>query len=452
LLNLIHQVPGGRARHILSRLGQSEAARNFGWLIADRGVRMAVSVIVGSWVARYLGRQDFGLLSYSLALVAIFAALTPLGMEALVLREIIQQPRMGGRWIGTMIGFRAATALAAVLLGFALVFGLRHNEPRAWLLVAILSAGVLFQSLESGELWFQAHTQMRRLVVPRLVLFLVMNGLKVTAMLRGAGVVSFSALTALEQTASGVITWVIVRGSLGPDNPLAFDGARGLRVMRHSWPLALSALSVILYMKLSQVMLSGMLGDAALGVYAAAIKIPEAATFIPTVLASSMLPSLLHSRSKGPEAYHAAFRRFFRINTLLALSICVPVSLGAPWIVRLLFGAAYSDAAPVMAVHVWSLLFLFLGVARGQYLLNELLTRLPLWFSAFGLTVNLAGCLVLIPRFGPMGAAVATVLSQFASAFLTSFIHPKTRTMGREQWLAVVSPWMAWNASYREGL
>jgi len=183
------------------------------------------------------------------------------------------------------------------------------------------------------------------------------------------------------------------------------------------------------------------MGDSALGIYAAAIRIPEAATFLPMVLASSLLPSLLRSRAESPRIYEVALQRFFRINTLLAFSICLPVSLAAPWLIRILYGPAYSDAGPVLAVYVWSLLFVFLGVARGQHLLNELLTRLPLWFSGCGLAVNLLGCFLLIPRFGAMGAAVATVLSAFVSAFLSSFMHPKTRTLGRQQWLAMLTPW-----------
>lgn len=268
-----------------------------------------------------------------------------------------------------------------------------------------------------------------------------MSALKIAAVLRGAGVVWFSLLTALEQVVSGGLTWGIVRRSLGPGNRLAFRAALGWKVLRQCWPLALSALSVILYLKVSQLVLSGLMGDAALGIYAAAIRIPEAASFLPMVLASSLLPSLLRSRAAGPGTYGVALQRFFRINTLLALSICLPVSLAAPWLIRLLYGPSYGEAGPVLAVYVWSLLFVFLGVARGQHLLNELLTHLPLWFSGFGLAVNLLGCLLLIPRFGAMGAAVATVVSSFVSAFLSSFIHPKTRTVGRQQWLAMLTPW-----------
>jgi PST family polysaccharide transporter len=426
---------------MIARLKKSAAARNFGWLVADKGVRLMVSVVVTGWVARYLGKQNYGLLNYSMALVAIFAAITPLGMDVLVVREIIRDPRRGGCWIGTIMGFRAAAALISSVIAFGLVFGLRHADPLACMLVGTLSIGVVFQSLESGELWFQAHTQMRKLVVPRLVLFLLMNVLKIAAVLRGAGVVWFSVLTALEQVVSGGISWVIVRRSLGSDNRLSFDPAYGWMVLRNSWPLAMSALSVVLYMKLSQLVLSGLMGDAVLGIYAAAIRIPETATFLPTVLATSLLPSLLKSKSEGALAYKTALRRFFRINALLALSICIPVSIGAPYIIRLLFGPSFSEAGPVLAVYVWSLLFVFLGVARGQHLLNELLTHLPLWFSLFGLLVNLGACLIMIPKYGAMGAAIATVVSQCMAAFLSSFIHPKTRLVGREQWLAMITPW-----------
>lgn len=426
---------------MITRLRNSAAARNFGWLVADKGVRLMVSVIVTGWVARYLGKQNYGLLNYSMALVAIFAAVTPLGMDALIVREIIKEPQRGGRWIGTIMGFRAAAAVVASVMAFGLVFGLRPGEPLAWMLVCTLSSGILFQSLESGELWFQAHTQMRKLVVPRLVLFLCMNVLKIMAVLRGAGVVWFSVLTAMEQMVSGGISWVIVRRSLGAANRLSFDASYGWKVLRHSWPLAISALSVVLYMKLSQLVLSGLMGDASLGVYAAAIRIPETATFLPTILATSLLPSLMKSKAEGVAAYRASLRRFFRINALLALCICIPVSLAAPLIIRVLFGPTFSEAGPVLAVYVWSLLFVFLGVARGQHLLNELLTHLPLWFSGFGLLVNLIACLIMIPRYGAMGAAIATVVSQCIAAFLSSFIHPKTRVVGQEQWLAMITPW-----------
>lgn len=431
----------GAQGSLIGRIRRSPAGQNFGWLAVDRGVRLVVGLLVGSWVARYLGQAGFGLLSYALAFVGIFSALAPLGMDALAVREIIRAPEQGGRWIGTVIGFRALAALVFALLGCALIVVLRPHDVQAWSLVALLSMGAIFQALDSGELWFQAKTQMRRLVMPRLLLMLGMNALKIYAILRGAGVIWFAAFTALEQVIGGALTWLFVRRSLGADNRPFFETARGYALLRECWPLAVSALAVVLYMKLSQLVVGQLLGDASLAIYAAAIRIPEAALFLPVILSSSLLPSLLRSRAQGVHAYRVARLRFLRMHALLALAICVPVCLGAPWIIHFLYGDAYRDAAPVMAVYTWSLLFVFLGVARAQHLLNERQTHLPLWYSVLGLLVALVGCFVLIPRWGPMGAAAATVIAQLVSAFLSSFIHPTTHEIGREQWRALLTPW-----------
>lgn len=423
------------------RVRHSTAMSNFGWLAADRGIRLLLGVFVGSWVARYLGREDFGLLSYALAFAGVFAALAPLGLEAIAVREIIRDPNQGGKWVGTVVGFRAAAALIFAFVGSALILVLRPHDFRALWLIAILGAGAIFQALDSGELWFQAHAQMRRLVLPRLILLVAMNGLKVGAILAGAGVLWFALLTVVEQAVSGGLSWIFARRALGVKNPPVFEIARGWRALRVCWPLAASALAVVLYMKSSQLVVGQMMGDSALAIYAAAARVPDAALFVPMILASSLLPWLLRSQAQGAADYRAVRLRYFRLNALLGWGICLPLCVGAAGVVELLFGTPYREAGPVMAVYVWSLLFVFLGVARAQHLYNENRTHISLWYSLVGLAVNLLGCLLLIPRWGAMGAAVATVLSQMASAFLSSFLHRDTREIGREQWLALITPW-----------
>jgi len=240
-----------------------------------------------------------------------------------------------------------------------------------------------------------------------------------------------------------LLTYVFVRRGLGPEKPLRCDFARGLHLLRDSWPLAISGLVIIVYMKIGMIIIGSLLGNAALGIYAAAIRVPESGNFIPMVLAASLLPGLLKNRERGAKAYNAALLRNFRIFSLIAYAVCLPLSFGARWIIHLLFHNAYAAAAPVMMVYVWSLVFIFLGVARGAYLMNERLTRLALLFSLVGLVVNILCNFLFIPRFGVMGAAIATVASQLGSAFLVSFLVPATRQIACLQGLALLSPWLA---------
>jgi polysaccharide transporter, PST family len=426
-----------------ARVASHGGAHNFAWLVADRGLRLVVSLVIGSWVIRYLGATQFGLFAYASAWIAIVGGISSLGMDALVVRDIIKRPEQAGMLIGTTIGFRLLTSLfgSLVVLGFVCIF--RPDQPLVWGLVALLGVGAVFQTLESGELWYQSRIQMWRLVLPRLALFFVINGLKVILILHGAGLVAFVGVSAVEWMASGLLTFVFVRWEKTGLGRLTFNLEKGRLLLGECWPLALSGLMVILYMKISQLMLAGMLNNAALGVYSAAIRIPEAANFFPIVLASSLLPSLLRHRDQGPVVDRAARLRFYRLNVLIAIALCLPLSIGSPWIVRLLYGHKFQEAVPIMAVYAWTLLFVFLGVARAQCLLNERRTKCFIFFTVCGLLVNVGLNLLMIPRFGPLGAAWASVLAYAVAALGSSFFLSETRQIGQEQLFAIVTPWRA---------
>jgi PST family polysaccharide transporter len=431
------------ARSGVVKLITHPGAQNFAWLVADKGLRLLVGLGVGSWVARYLGAADFGLFAYVAALIAIVVGIAGLGMDALVVRDIIHRPAEARVLLGTTIIFRMIAGLVGVVALMGIVQVFRPDHARVWPLLLMLGIGTIFQGLDSGELWFQAKVQMRRLLLPRMALFFAMNGVKVWLVIQGADLTAFVALTAAELLSSGCLTYAFVRWSAnGAGRPIV-DWHKGVDILRESWPLALSGLVVILYIKISQLLLAGLLDDAALGVYSAALRISEAANFIPMVLASSLLPSLMKHRSEGPAIYRLARLRYFRLNALLALGLSLPLCIGAPWIVGLLYGAEYAGATPVLAVHAWTLVFAFLGVARGQHILNERKTHWALRFAIWGLLANVGLGLWLIPRFGPVGAAWATLLAYALSSLGTSFVYAPTREVGREQLLALTTPWWA---------
>ncbi len=436
-----------RVRLCIDRIRQRSADRpgatSFAWLVADRGVRMAVALLVGGWTARYLGTANFGLLNYAMALVAIFASMAPLGMEGLAVREIIQAPQSAGDWLGTIIGFRAIAATLCAGLALASITILRPGESNSLAIVGLLALGLVGQSLESGELIFQAKGILHRLILPRLALFLLLTALKIAAIMAGMSLLWFAVLTAFEQLVSGSITWIMARHALGTTGPLRFIAARGWHLIRLSWPLAVSALAVMLYLKLSQLLLSRMLDDEALGIYSAAIRFSEAAGFLPVALATSLLPSLMRKHTLGPHEYAQAILRYFRISVALAYALCTALCLVAPWLIHRLFGRDYSASVPVMIIHVWTLVFVFLGVARGQHLVTKRQTGHSLTFNLLGLAISIGLNLALIPRWGAIGAATATVLSYALANVLASFIFPETRQIGKLQLIALLTPWNA---------
>jgi PST family polysaccharide transporter len=96
-------------------------------------------------------------------------------------------------------------------------------------------------------------------------------------------------------------------------------------------------------------------------------------------------------------------------------------------VIQTLYTADYAGAGPILAVHIWAALFVFLGVAQSPWDVTEGLTRLALVRTVIGALVNVGMNLVLLPLWAGMGAAIATVVAYAFSACLMNALHPRTR-------------------------
>jgi PST family polysaccharide transporter len=144
-------------------------------------------------------------------------------------------------------------------------------------------------------------------------------------------------------------------------------------------------------------------------------------------IVSSVFPSIIQVRNVDEGLYYRRLQRLFSLMTALSLSIAVPMTFLSTRLVELLYGKGFLAAGPVLAVHIWAALFVFLGVAQGAWDLTENLTRLALFRIALGAGINVVLNLFLIPAYSVLGAAVATVISQAFCAVILNAANKKTR-------------------------
>jgi len=139
--------------------------------------------------------------------------------------------------------------------------------------------------------------------------------------------------------------------------------------------------------------------------------------FIPMILVSSVAPMLLRARARSAEQYMQGQFRLYVLMVRLSLVIAVPLAIVSPSLIELLFGANFSESSAVLRVHIWAAIAVFLGVASSQYLTNEGLQKLSLYRTLAGLVLNILLNLLLIPVYGALGAAIATLISYFFATF-----------------------------------
>jgi O-antigen/teichoic acid export membrane protein len=186
-------------------------------------------------------------------------------------------------------------------------------------------------------------------------------------------------------------------------------------LLRDSWPLLISALTAVLYLRMDVIMLGEMHSEAAVGIYGAATRISEAWYFIPTALVASLQPSIMQAKAHSEELFQARLRNVYNLMSALSISVAMVVTLFADKLVWLLFGQSYEAAGTVLVVHVWAAVAVSLGVASSQYLVVENLQKISMYRTTVGLLCNLGLNVFLIPRYGAWGAAVATLISYSVS-------------------------------------
>ena len=113
----------------------------------------------------------------------------------------------------------------------------------------------------------------------------------------------------------------------------------------------------------------------------------------------------------------------------LSVAVALPMTFLSTPIVTLLFGENFSASGTVLAIHIWAAVFVFLGVASSKWFLAENRQMLSFQRTALGAVVNVILNFLLIPDFGPIGAAIATVVSYATAAFLFDVAQQETRQM-----------------------
>ena len=402
---------------------------NIGWLFFDKVLRMGVGLLVGVWVARYLGPEQFGLFSFATAFIGLFGAVAGLGLQSIVVRDIVRDPTCKEETLGTSAVLQLGGGMFAYGLILGTIFWLRPEDALAKLLVAILGSMMLLKASEVAVYWFESQVLSKYTVWVQNGSFLVFAAVKVTFILANAPLLAFAWATVAEAALVALLLLVIL-GVHGPGlRKLKVSLARAKVLLADSWPLMLSGLAIALYMKIDQIMLGQILGDEAVGIYSAATRISEVWYFIPMMIVASVFPAILEAKKQSEALYYQRLQRLYDLMVWLSVVVALPMTFLAGPIVVLLFGSAYAEAGTVLAIHIWASVFVFLGVASSQWFIAENRQLLSFQRTLMGAVINVGLNFILIPHFGVAGAAYATVLAQASVGLLYDLLQKETRPM-----------------------
>jgi polysaccharide transporter, PST family len=401
---------------------------NTGWLMVDRVVRMGLGLFVGVWVARYLGPEEFGSLNFAVSFVALFATLTTFGLEGMVARNIILDAHAAPEILGTAFALRMSGSILAPLLAIASIRLIQPNDSTVLILVSLLSIGLIFQAFDTIDSYFQSQVLSKLTVWAKNAAFLALAAVRILLVHFKAPLWSFAAAQVVESALGAIGLVLVYRWGGGRLSNWSVRKWRAIQLLRQSWPIMLTGMAIVIYMRIDMIMLKLMQGDSAVGIYATATRVSEVWYFIPMAIVSSVAPAIIRAKDyASPRIYYARIARLFSLMSFLAIVIGSGVAICSHWIITGLYSDEFRAAAPVLAVHVWASVFVFLGLAQGPWNMAENLLKLGFYRTLAGAAVNVLLNLILIPRFSALGAAIATVVSYAIAGVFANAFDVRTR-------------------------
>lgn len=350
--------------------GFRKMASNSGYLIFEKVLNLGVAFIVSIYVTRYLGVEDFGLLEYSISAVALFLPLGRMGTTHLAIRDLVgADPKSQKKIMGTVFNMLLTTSFIVAFLTI-FIFWQIESDARVRILVVIASFSFLLQAFDVFDYWFQANVLSKYSVIARIGFQLGSSLAKVAFIYLGLSVTFFGFSVVIGGVVQIVGLYYFYR-KLNNSIKWTFSRDYAKSLVKKSWPLLISGISLAIYMRIDILMLKNMVDAKAVGNYSVAVKLSELWYFIPMALISSLFPSIIKVRKESTLKYNNRMRYLYEVLILLALVIAIPMTLLSKSLVLLLYGEEFIASSTVLSIHIWAGIFVFMALpGRNGWLMK----------------------------------------------------------------------------------
>lgn len=417
---------GKLTNYLNNNSGFTRYLKNTSWLMAEKILRLLIALSVGVWVTRYLGPEQFGILSYAQSFVGIFAALSSLGLSDIIIRELVKSQEKTDLILGSSFGLQTIGSTVIMLI-LIISIVLNDNDPLTNKIILILGLLTFVNSFTVISSYFHSLVKSKYFAYVGLLGVLISAVLKILLILGEYSLISFVYVLAFDVIflSAGLIWFYVKSGQSLFKWRFNWSIARSL--LKDAWPLILSGIIVSIYMKIDQVMIKEYMGNSAVGQYSAAVRLSEAWYFIPTIICSSLFPAIINAKMKDNDLYLSRLQKLYNLMVVLGVVIIFPVLLLGDWAIHFLYGEAFNQSSAVLKIHIIGSVFVFLGVANQKWFISENFQAYNILCLGFGMVANIILNAIMIPKMGIMGAAYATLISQFLASVLAPVFFKKTR-------------------------
>ena len=350
------------------------------------------------------------MLSYAQSFVGLFTPLVGLGLEWILIRELIYNKDQESSLLGTAL-FLKISGFFFTFICILVFLVLSNKGDDVNILIIIVSLSLLFRTFEIIDGFFKSKVMVGYIVIAHLAALGICSVLRIYLILSKQPVSLFAITIMLDFAIASMFHIYFYSKHSGSILRWRFDFNWAKKLLKNSWPYLFTGFVMTLYSKIDQVMLKNMLNSTAVGHYAAAVKISEACCNMCPIIAASLFPAIANAKMESAKKYIFRIERLYDLMFIMIILITLPVIFFSDTIINFLYGESFSISGKILQIHIMYGLIIAAGAIRANWILSENLQRYEFIIHLVGAISNILFNFVLIRHYGVIGAAWGTVLS-----------------------------------------
>lgn len=430
------------------KFNKLEILNNISWLFFDKIIRIFGGLAVGIWVARYLGPERFGILNYGMAFVAMFSFLPNLGLDQIVVRDVTKYSEKTNQILGSSLVLKLSGSFLAIVLILLFVLNLNKTDVLVKYIIVLFSIGFIFQAFDVIDFFYQSQLLCKYVVFSRNISFIIVSAIKIFLILNESDLIWFVITATFALLLDALFLTVAYTKTHHSILNWYFDKGTAFKLMRSSWPLMFSAFLISIHMKIDQVMIGHYLSNKDVGLYSVAVQLSTVWYFIPSIIVSTLMPYFVSLRQKNYNKYLLQLTQLYSVMFWIGACAGTITLFFGQDIILLLFGKAYKNSFSALVYNIWNGIFISQAIARGIWMISEDLQKYRFYNNIIVVILNIILNIILIPRIGIAGAAIATFFTQFLGTWVISFLWKPLR---ESNWAMIRSVNPIYLVSFRRG-
>ena len=398
--------------------------KNSAWIIGERVIQMIISFIITMISARYLGPSNYGVLSYGASFVTFFTAIVKLGLDGIIVKELIDNPDKEGKLLGTSLFFRIISSFISILLILLCVYILKPNNKLIIVTSFLQSIALVFQALSFLDYWYQSKLKSKYVSIAKSLSYIMVSAYKFFLLFSKADIKWFALSNAFDYFLICILLFIFYKFNKGPK--LQIDYKLGINLLKKSYHFIISGIMVVIYTQIDKIMIGSILDETSVGIYAAALSLHTAYSFLPDAIITSARPTVFNALKQDRSLYKKRLMQTFCLVFWLCFICSFGITIFSKLIIDVVYGEKYLNAMGSLLILAWAVPFSNIGNVRGIWIVGEEKQKYAKKYLILSTILNIILNAILISKIGIAGAAVATLITEIFQAFIAPLFYKDT--------------------------